>query len=171
VVVRGERRVVKEGGLDTLLQVSFIVCIGALVSNLVCLALWPQSATTQLQSNMVSTLDSFATLLRMITSTFLLEEQQLTPGSRERLKRAIESHERSFTVLKKNLDEARREAGGPGQAGPAADDSAGEEHGKRRQVLGRAYEDAVDCLNRLGQHLNGLRGGTSTCRILSGERS
>ena len=27
--------------------------------------------------------------------------------------------------------------------------------------MGQAYEDAVDSLNRLGQHLNGLRSGTT----------
>ncbi|EIN11240.1 hypothetical protein PUNSTDRAFT_61905 [Punctularia strigosozonata HHB-11173 SS5] len=144
--------VVKEGGLQTLFQVSVIVFTGTVVANVVCFCLWPQSATAQLQANMVGTLDSFATLLRMITAAFLLEG---APGDGERLKRAVESHERSFTVLKKNLGEARREVGGPGTAG-----KRGEERGKR-QVLGRAYEDAVDCLNRLGQHLNGLRGGTT----------
>jgi hypothetical protein len=138
--------VVNEGGLDTLLSVSLIVVIGVIVSNLVCYSIWPQSATVNLQSNMTKTLDSFSTLLRMLTNTFLLEEPLHQP-SHEKLQNAIENHQSSFTSLKKNLAEAYSEwfYGGP--------------NGDRKDSSGRAYEDAVDSLNRLAQHLNGLRSG------------
>ncbi|KAK0213314.1 hypothetical protein DFS33DRAFT_1249187 [Desarmillaria ectypa] len=134
---------VKEGGWQTLLQVSFIVFCGTSISNLVCFFIWPQSATTNLQTNMTKTLDSFSTLLDMLTNTFLLEESPHHP-SQEKIQRAVENHQNSFTSLKKNLKEAKSEWLFSGQ-------------GDQRR---KAYEDAVDCLNRLAQHLNGLRSGT-----------
>ncbi|KAF7376656.1 ArAE-2 domain-containing protein [Mycena sanguinolenta] len=134
---------VKEGGLQTLLQVSFIVLCGSAVSNLVCYAIWPQSATSALQANMTKTLDSFSTLLTLLTNAFLLEEGLQQP-SHERLMKAVANHQSSFTSLKKSLKEAQSEWG--------------QGNGGR---LGQAYEDAVDSMTRLAQHLNGLRGGTN----------
>ncbi|KAG1739349.1 Fusaric acid resistance protein-like-domain-containing protein [Suillus lakei] len=138
--------IVKEGGWETLLQVFSIVLVGTLISNIVCFTLWPQSATDNLQLNMTKTLDSFATLLTMITNTFLLEEPIRQP-SQDKIHKAVENHQASFTSLKKNLEEAKSEwfSGLRGQGGKAS-----------RQ----AYEDAVDSLTRLAQHLNGLRSGT-----------
>ncbi|KAJ7496902.1 Fusaric acid resistance protein-like-domain-containing protein [Mycena latifolia] len=136
---------VKEGGLETLLQVSFIVLCGSATSNLVCYVIWPQSATSALQANMTKTLDSFSTLLGLLTNAFLLEEGLQQP-SQERLMNAVANHQSSFTSLKKNLKEAQSEwLGGSSTPGGG---------------LGRAYEDAVDSMNRLAQHLNGLRSGT-----------
>ncbi|KAK7692161.1 hypothetical protein QCA50_003780 [Cerrena zonata] len=144
--------IIKEGGIDTLLEVSFIVLVGALISNLVCYTLWPQQATNNLQNTMSKTLDSFSTLLTTITHTFTLEEPVRQP-SQEKLKKAIDGHQASFTALRKHLAEAQSERwfGGPGKSSTAPS----------RENLGQAYEDAVDSLNRLGQHLNGLRSGTS----------
>lgn len=138
--------IVKEGGWETLLQVFSIVLVGTLISNVVCFTLWPQSATHNLQLNMTKTLDSFATLLGMLTNTFLLEEPIHQP-SQDKIHKAVEGHQASFTSLKKNLEEAKSEwfSGLRGQGGKAS-----------RQ----AYEDAVDSLTRLAQHLNGLRSGT-----------
>ncbi|KAG2135853.1 Fusaric acid resistance protein-like-domain-containing protein [Suillus clintonianus] len=134
--------IVKEGGWETLLQVFSVVFVGTLISNIVCFALWPQSATENLQLNMTKTLDSFATLLGMLTNTFLLEEPIRQP-SQDKIHKAVENHQASFTSLKKNLGEAKSEwfSGLRGQGG-------------------KAYEDAVDSLTRLAQHLNGLRSGT-----------
>ncbi|KAF7325068.1 ArAE-2 domain-containing protein [Mycena kentingensis (nom. inval.)] len=132
---------VKEGGLQTLLQVSFIVVCGAITSNLVCYAIWPHSATTALQANMAKTLDSFSTLLNLLTNAFLLEEGLQQP-SHERLLKAVANHQGSFTGLKKSLKEAQSE------------------WVSGSQPRSRAYEDAVASMNRLAQHLNGLRGGT-----------
>ncbi|EMD33734.1 hypothetical protein CERSUDRAFT_87077 [Gelatoporia subvermispora B] len=146
--------VVKEGGVQTLLQVSFIVFVGSLISNMVCATLWPQRATKNLQDTMTKTLDSFSTLLGMLTETFLLEDS-LHSVSQGKLQRAVDNHQASFTSLKKNLAEAQSEQmfGGPSKGTPAAGIDP-------RQSSGQAYEDAVDSLNRLGQHLNGLRSGT-----------
>lgn len=120
--------------------------VGTLISNLVCFVLWPQSATENLQLNMIKTLDSFTTLLGMLTRNFLLEEptHQL---SQDKIHKAVENHQASFTNLKNNLAEAKSEwfSGLRGRGG-----------NESRQ----AYEDAVDSLTRLAQHLNGLRSGT-----------
>ncbi|KAK0240849.1 hypothetical protein EDD85DRAFT_816543 [Armillaria nabsnona] len=153
---------VKEGGWQTLLQVSFIVFCGTAISNLVCFFIWPQSATTNLQTNMTKTLDSFSTLLDMLTNTFLLEESPHHP-SQEKIQRAVENHQNSFTSLKKNLKEAKSEWQFSGQVRfPAT--GTGNGHAVPTSTKGdqrrKAYEDAVDCLNRLAQHLNGLRSGT-----------
>ncbi|KAH8995242.1 Fusaric acid resistance protein-like-domain-containing protein [Lactarius hatsudake] len=142
------RSVVKEGGVETLLQVALLVAIGACVSNLVCVTLWPQSAKKNLQANMVKTLDSFSTLLSLLTGTFLLDDEFFQP-SQEKISKAVADHQAAFTGLKKNLDEARSErlCGGPTT--------------RSSRGSGDPYEDAVDSLTRLAQHLNGLRSGTS----------
>ena len=137
-------RVVKEGGADTLFHVTLTVIFGALVSNLVCFLIWPQSATVNLHENVTKTLDSFSTLLHILTSTFLLETHP-HPESYEKLQNAVENHQASFTTLKKNLAEAQSEWLFAGST--------------YRSKAVSAYEDAVDSLNRLAQHLNGLRGG------------
>ena len=129
--------------METLLQVSFIVLVGAIISNVTCLLLWPQTATTKLQDNMTKTLDSFSTLLQKVISAFLLEEP-LHRLSQEKLQKAVDNHQASFISLKNNLEEARSEL----LSGPA------------EKTLGIAYEDAVDSMNRLAQHLNGLRSGS-----------
>ncbi|KAL4253307.1 Intracellular Vesicle Transport-Associated [Abortiporus biennis] len=190
--------VVKEGGLETLLQVTLIVFIGSTISNVLCYTLWPQRATTNLQVSMVKTLDSFSTLLTLMTKTFLLEEKQRGQG--KKVEEAVKSHQESFTALKKNLGEAKGEgifgngapsnkeppvsfmaAGGHyyhpitptsssehplpnGTSSDGGDNGWGEDEegqGKTRNTSVQAYTDAIDSLNRLGQHLNGLRSGTS----------
>ncbi|THH14901.1 hypothetical protein EW146_g5493 [Bondarzewia mesenterica] len=143
--------VVKEGGVAQLLQVSLIIFTGSIISNLVCYSLWPQSATINLQTNMIKTLDSYSTLLKLLTSTFLLE-QPLHHPRQEKIQKAVTDHQASFTSLKKNIEEARSESVFGG---------AGDGLSLGRKGAGPAYEDAVDSLNRLAQHLNGLRSGTS----------
>ncbi|KAL4073766.1 Fusaric acid resistance protein-like-domain-containing protein [Scleroderma citrinum] len=138
--------IVKEGGLETFLQVSAIVLVGTLISNLVCFSLWPQSATDNLQANMTKTLDSFSTLFGMTTGTFLLEEPIRKP-SQGKMQKAVENHQSSFTGLKKALSEAHSERF-------MMLEDAGSTLSKQ------AYEDAVDSLTRLAQHLSGLRSGT-----------
>jgi hypothetical protein len=83
----------------------------------------------------------------MLTNTFLLEEP-LHPLSQVKLQQAVQDHQASFMSLKKSLAEAHSEwfIGGPSGTG--------------KRSSGKAYEDAVDSLTRLAQHLNGLRSGT-----------
>ena len=135
--------VVREGGLQTLVQVSFIILIGSMISNFVCFALWRQTATKKLQDDMRGTLDSFSTLLSTLVCSFLLEEPPAK--SLEKLHKAVQSHQTSFTSLKSNLSDAKTEIT------PSHTASVN---------LSKAYEDAVDSMNRLAQHLNGLRSGS-----------
>lgn len=89
---------------------------------------------------MTKTLNSFSTLLKMLTGTFLLDPQTIR---RQTLLRAVEAHQKSFTSLKKVLAEARVEWCDP-----------------RIQRTAEVYDDAVSGLNRLAQHFGGLRSGT-----------
>ncbi|KAF9038642.1 Fusaric acid resistance protein-like-domain-containing protein [Panaeolus papilionaceus] len=142
--------IIKEGGMETLLQVSVIYLFGALVSNLVCYLLWPQTARSNLQTSMTKTLGGLSTLLPMLTTTFLLEGDGTSHFvNMDKIKTAVANHQNSFTNLRKYLKEAKNEWILTGTSASA-------------DLLGRrAYEDAVDSLNRLAQHLNGLRSGTS----------
>lgn len=94
---------------------------------------------------MIKSLDSFSTILSLLTSTFLLEDESYQP-SQEKISKAVAAHQATFTGLKKSLAEAQSERlyGSP-NSGRGGD----------------PYEDAVDSLTRLAQHLNGLRSGTS----------
>ena len=112
------------------------------------MALWSQSAKKNLQVNMTKTLDSFSTILSLLTSTFLLEDESYQP-SQEKISKAVAAHQATFTGLKKSLAEAQSERLYAGH-------NAGRGGGG-----GDPYEDAVDSLTRLAQHLNGLRSGTS----------
>lgn len=94
-------------------------------------------------------MDSYATILDMLTSSFLLDA-----GSKRMVQvmQAIEAHQNGFTKLKSNLDEARSEwILNP----PDAPNSS-----NHRQGLSHLYGEAVDSFNRLAQHLAGLRSGT-----------
>ncbi|KAJ3563310.1 hypothetical protein NP233_g9021 [Leucocoprinus birnbaumii] len=147
--------VVKEGGVQTLMGVSTIVICGSLVSNLVCYLIWPQTATDNLQKNMTKTLASFSTLLSMLTNGFLLENENFIKKTGiEKVQKAVEDHQSSFTSLKKNLAEAKKEWLDSGER--TATSVLGMVPSSRNKRK-RAYEDAVDSLNRLAQHLNGLR--------------
>jgi hypothetical protein len=112
------------------------------------MTLWSQSAKKNLQANMIKTLDSFSTILSLLTSTFLLEDESYQP-SQEKISKAVAAHQATFTGLKKSLAEAQSERlyGGP--------------NASLSSRSGDPYEDAVDSLTRLAQHLNGLRSGTS----------
>lgn len=154
----------REGGWDTLRQVAFIVFVGSVITNLVCFIIWPTSATANLRANFKKTLDSFAVVLELVTRDFIddddissarlqpeasftsIERRQFT---HEELKKAVDAHQASFTGLKRSLDEARMEwlsstTSSSGVPSP-------------RYNAATAYEDAVNCMNRLAQHLNGLR--------------
>ena len=119
-----------------------IILIGMLISNLTGLCFWTGSATDNLQKDVNNTLDSFATLVGMLTKTFLLDETIYT--DQERLKRAIDRHHLSFTSLKASLDAAVYEFFEP-----------------RIQRSQDHYRELVRSMNRLAQHLTGLRSGCS----------
>lgn len=145
--------VVKEGSLHLghisaakTTQVTLVVLAGSFISNVVCFCVWPQSATTNLQSDIVRNLRGFSTLLRVLTKTFLLEDPSNFHFKSDRIKRAIDDHHDSFTSLKKNLEEAKLES----------------LFDLRMRGLSANYVEATDSLNRLAQHLTGLR---SSCGL------
>lgn len=138
-------RVVREGGLTTLIQIACIVIIGACVSNVVCLLLWPQTAARNLREQAKRTLGGFANLLALLTHTFLQEGGgQNSESHKKRMQQAAARHEAAFTGLQRALAEARAELAS---------------QGRTAWTRAKAYDDAVGCLQRLGQHLNGLRSG------------
>ncbi len=145
--------VVKEGSMhlghfstEKTFQVTLVVVAGSLISNIVCFYVWPQSATTNLQTDIVRNMRGFSTLLRVLTKTFLLEDPSNFHFKSDRIKRAIDDHHDSFTSLKKNLEEAKLEA----------------LFDLRMRGMSSKYVDATDSLNRLAQHLAGLR---SSCGL------
>lgn len=145
--------VVKEGSLhlghfstEKTFQVTLVVLAGSFISNLVCFSVWPQSATSNLQGDIVRNLRGFSTLLRVLTKTFLLEDPSNFHFKSDRIKRAIDDHHDSFTSLKKNLEEAKLES----------------LFDLRMRGMSAKYVEATDSLNRLAQHLTGLR---SSCGL------
>ncbi|SPO24753.1 related to BRE4 - protein involved in endocytosis [Ustilago trichophora] len=145
--------VVKEGSMhlghfstEKTLQVTLVVLVGSFISNLVCFYVWPQSATSNLQGDIVRNLRGFSTLLRVLTKTFLLEDPSNFHFKSDRIKRAIDDHHDSFTSLKKNLEEAKLES----------------LFDLRMRGMSAKYVEATDSLNRLAQHLTGLR---SSCGL------
>lgn len=104
---------------------------------------------------MAKVLDSFATVLDMTTRAFLLDEQK---PNFEKLRRAVEEHQASFTSLKRNLSEAKSEWTDY-RVRAAARDLQGSEH--------ELYDAAVEGMTRIAQHLNGLRDGTRLQNELS----
>ncbi|PWN51920.1 hypothetical protein IE53DRAFT_405416 [Violaceomyces palustris] len=131
---------------DKTFQVSLVVLVGTLVSNLVCFFLWPQSATTNLQNDISRNLQGFATLLKVLTKTFLLDDPSNFHIKSDKIKQAIDDHHDSFTSLKKNLLEAKLES----------------PFDLRMRGMNDKYDAATDSLNRLAQHLTGLR---SSCGL------
>lgn len=140
--------VVKEGSshlghfsTDKIWQVTLVVFVGVLISNIVCFTIWPQSACTSLQYDIQRNLKSFSTLLRVLTKTFLMEDINEFSIKSKRIKAAIDNHHDSFISLKKDLEEAKLEA-------PFD-----------QRIRGRisSYVRVVDSLNVLAQHLGGLR--------------
>lgn len=133
---------------DKAWQVSLVVLAGTLVSNLVCFVFWPQRATTNLVNDISRSLDAYATLLKILTRTFLLEDPASIHIGSSRLVAATKAHHNAFASLGKNLAEARYEA---------AFDS-------RMRGRTNRIEDFVTSLQRLGQNLGGLR---SSCLVQS----
>jgi hypothetical protein len=136
--------VVKEGGMAKLAEVLLIVVIGATISNLTCFLLWPSSATNRLQGSITTTLDSFNTLLNLLGATFLLEIPT-KDATYATLGAAVKSHNDSFTKLKSDLAEAQHERIIDGRMGTDQRDR---------------YAAVIDSLQKLAQHLTGMRSGT-----------
>ncbi|WWC71453.1 uncharacterized protein I206_105409 [Kwoniella pini CBS 10737] len=136
--------VIKEGALPRLLEALYIVAVGVIISSIICFTIFPSSATTKFQTSVDNCLNSFSTLLDLLTSTFLLEKAVIR-GNRASLRDAIKSHSAGFKALKITLAEAKHER---------ILDS---------RIRGRKlhlYDAAITSLARLAQHLASLRGST-----------
>ncbi|PWN22584.1 hypothetical protein BCV69DRAFT_257516, partial [Microstroma glucosiphilum] len=145
--------VVKEGAVhlgefetDKVWQVTLVIFAGTLVANLVCFTVWPQSATTNLHNDVSRVLDAYSTLLRILTRTFLLEDHANIHIRSSRVRAAIAAHHSAYTSMQKNLGEARYEA----------------PFDPRIRGRVKLMQEAVDSLNRLGGHLQGLRSSCAT---------
>ncbi|KAI9231978.1 MAG: hypothetical protein BYD32DRAFT_466658 [Podila humilis] len=99
-----------------------------------------ESAHEKLRQDMAKSLGSFRVLLKLLTKTFLLEND-MTPFGSESVQRLIESQVESFSALANSLEEAQLEY-------PAIDI--------------KKYEQCVRSLSTLAQYLNGLR---SSCGL------
>ena len=93
-----------------------------------------------------ATLTSYRVLLKLLTKTFLLDDDLPEFTANKSLQTAIESHRASFTALQKSLKEAKLEVMW------------------NSQVRGRTheYEQIVKSMQRLAQHVGGLR---SSCGL------
>ncbi|KAH8916369.1 hypothetical protein BT69DRAFT_783971 [Atractiella rhizophila] len=122
-----------------ILRSAELVLIGITISNFLCYAFWPSSSVSKLQNDLNKTLDSFSTLLEMLTSTFLLSS---TSYSEPQLVKAIQNHNASFTSLKASFDLARMEF-----------------FDERTQDHLESYSKIISLMSELAQHLSGLRSG------------
>ena len=118
--------------------------MSAVITALVCVIVFPVSATTRLQKSISKSVTSFSTLLDLLTSTFLLEQT----GAREKrvsLKDAVQAHAAAFKSLKTDLAESKHER--------IFDPRV---RGRKLSL----YDAAIGSLGRLAQHLAGMRSST-----------
>ncbi|KAI8074104.1 Fusaric acid resistance protein-like-domain-containing protein [Gongronella butleri] len=139
---------VNQGAFDTtrIEQITSVVAIGTLVTVTCCIVFWPTSATTKLQQDLDKTLQSYQVLLKLLTKTFLLDDDLPEFTANQSLQSAIESHRGSFTSLQKSLQEAKLESLWNAQIRGCADE----------------YDTIVKSMQRLSQHVGGLR---SSCGV------
>ncbi|TYJ52309.1 hypothetical protein B9479_007095 [Cryptococcus floricola] len=145
--------VIKEGAFPKLIEILLIVFTGVCITNIICLTIFPVSATSNLQSSISKSLTSFSTLLDLLTSTFLLERSTTTlntrtktkTNTRPKLQDAIKAHSAAFKTLEKDLAEAKFERVLDGRV-----------RGRKVEL----YDAAIGSLGRLAQHLSSLRSST-----------
>ncbi|KAF9998404.1 hypothetical protein BGZ79_007927 [Entomortierella chlamydospora] len=126
--------------MTRVLAITTSMVLGVVISTVISIILWPESAHEKLRQDMGKSLTSFRLLLKLLTKTFLLESDT-TPFGSESVQKLIETQVKSFSALAKSLEEAQLEF-------PGADI--------------KKYEDCVKSLNTLAQYLNGLR---SSCGL------
>ncbi|KAF9912760.1 hypothetical protein BX616_010240 [Lobosporangium transversale] len=129
-----------EFNMTRVLAITTSMLLGVFISTAISIILWPESAHEKLRQDMGKSLSSFRLLLKLLTKTFLLEDDT-TPFGSESVQKMIESQVKSFSALAKSLEEAQLEDPG-------------------KDI--KKYEDCVKSLNTLAQYLNGLR---SSCGL------
>ncbi|KAI8881158.1 hypothetical protein K501DRAFT_189586 [Backusella circina FSU 941] len=122
-----------------------IVTIGTGISVATCCFIWPMTATKKLKSDIDDTLTAIRVLLKLLTKTFLLDADLPEFTANEGLEKAINSHRTSFTSLQSSLHDAKREY-------------------FNLDIWQHAdgYDTIVSSLQRLAQHIGGLR---SSCGL------
>ncbi|KAG2203276.1 hypothetical protein INT47_000196 [Mucor saturninus] len=136
------------GDFDTtrIEQITTSVATGTLITVACCVIFWPVSAAKKLKKDVDATLASYRVLLKLLTKTFLLDDDLPEFKANRTLQTAIQSHQASFTALQKSLKEAKLETVW------------------NSEVRGRAeeYDEVIKSMQRLAQHMGGLR---SSCGI------
>ncbi|KAG9292181.1 hypothetical protein G9A89_023901 [Geosiphon pyriformis] len=126
-----------EFSTSKIFQVTTIVLLGVSISFLVSVLVWPVSASDKLKADIGKTLGSFRLLLKLLTKTFLIDDIHYTDKS---VQAAIASHRATFTSLEASLNEAKSEI-----------------FNRQMQRELELYREIVKSLQRLAQHLGGLR--------------
>ncbi|KAI9283404.1 hypothetical protein BY458DRAFT_428000 [Sporodiniella umbellata] len=122
-----------------------IVTIGTAISVAVCCVFWPMTATKKLRSDIDDTLMAVKILLKVLTKTFLLDADLPEFTANENLQNAIDSHRTSFTSLQSSLYDAKKEI-----------------YNLDIWLHADGYDAIVSSLQRLSQHIGGLR---SSCGL------
>ncbi|KAI8339686.1 Fusaric acid resistance protein-like-domain-containing protein [Chlamydoabsidia padenii] len=136
------------GDFDTtrIEQITSAVATGTLITVTSCILFWPVSAAKKLRKEIEVALSSYQVLLKLLTKTFLLDDDLPEFKANRTLQSAIEAHRSSFTSLQKSLKEAKMER-------LWNSDIRGRE---------KDYEHVVGDMQRLAQYIGGLR---SSCGL------
>ncbi|KAI8375782.1 Fusaric acid resistance protein-like-domain-containing protein [Blakeslea trispora] len=126
--------------MDIILETCVIVAIGSFISFAVCVLVWPMTATRKLKTNMDSNLSSMRTMLKLLTKTFLLDQDTSDTNLESTYK-----HNTSFTTLRPVLKEAQLEF-----------------YCLEMMRHSQGYACVIESLERLAQHMNGLK---SSCGL------
>ncbi|KAG2201966.1 hypothetical protein INT47_000505, partial [Mucor saturninus] len=136
------------GDFDTtrIQQITTAVATGTLITVSCCVLFWPISASKKLKKDLEATLMSYKVLLKLLTKTFLLDDDLPEFTANNSLQTAIDSHRASFVSLQKSLSEAKLEVFW-------SDEIRGCTH---------EYDALVKSMQRLAQSVGGLR---SSCGL------
>ncbi|KAG2191988.1 hypothetical protein INT47_000780 [Mucor saturninus] len=145
VIVRQGSGTETEFDFDIITETFSIVAIGSAISAIVCIFIWPMSASQKLRSNIDASLSSTKILLKLLTKTFLLDADLPEFAANKTLETALKSHRTSFTSLKPALKEAKLEF-----------------YNLAMKKHADGYHKIVESLERLAQHVGGLK---SSCGL------
>ncbi|CEP18223.1 hypothetical protein [Parasitella parasitica] len=134
-----------EFDFDIITDTFAIVAFGTIISVAICVFVWPMTATKKLRTNIDSSLSSTRILLKLLTKTFLLDADLPEFTANKTLETALKTHRTSFTTLK-----------------PALKDASLEFYNLEMQYHAKGYETIVSSLERLAQHIGGLK---SSCGL------
>lgn len=132
---------------DKVTQVMIMILMGVFATTAVSFIIWPVSARDELRGDLIQVTGSFGDLLPMITRGFLTgSEEEL---QQESFRVALDKYKKAFTLLTKNLKEAKYE----------------------HYVVGTEKEyqleaKLVNCIQRLAQNIGGLRSAATTQFLL-----